>query len=181
MSSQRLERTYKGQGEVPQDFLLAGTAFQFKTSSSIKGLWFQLLLRSRSGGARIAGRQLLPPATPKHLTGVIFIGTLVYNDSNWLVLQYERKQVSLLLVSTNACSCSSASAWLIQCTIICLQFSRASGEYSFHHLPIFPAWNRRLPTTLLAPMLLAATRLGQTRHCFRNLTRLCLMSVLIFD
>lgn len=38
MSSHRLERTYKGQGEVPQDFLLAGTASQFKAFSSIKGL-----------------------------------------------------------------------------------------------------------------------------------------------
>lgn len=91
------------------------------------------------------------------------------------------KQVSLLLVSISACSCSSASACLIRCTVICLQFSRASGEYSFHHLPIFPAWNRKLATTLLAPMLLAATKLGQTRHCFRNLTRLCLALILIFD
>lgn len=113
---------------------------------------------------------LVKSSHSKTLNACYFLGTLVYKDSNWPVLQCERKQVSLLLVSINACSRSSASACLIQCTIICLRFSRASGKYSFHHLPIFPAWNRRLATTLLAPMLLSAMKLGQTRHCCRNLT-----------
>lgn len=105
----------------------------------------------------------------------------MYKDSNQLLLQSVGKQMSLLLGSIRACSCSSSSACLIQCTIICFQFSRALGRSSFHHLPIFPAWNRRLATTLLASVLWAARKLCQTQHCLRNSTRLCLAPVLICD
>lgn len=87
----------------------------------------------------------------------------------------------LLLVSISACSCSSASACLKRCTVIWLQFSRASGRYSFHHLPILPAWNRKLATTLLAPMLLASMKLGWTCHCFGYLTWFCFTSTLISE
>lgn len=104
----------------------------------------------------------------------------IYNDSNWPVLHYEKKRVSPLLVSISARPRSPPSACLIRCTIICLRFTRASGKYSFHHLPVFPAWNRGLATTLLAPALPAATKLGQTRRYFRHFPQLSLTLVLIF-
>lgn len=159
MSSQRLERTYKGQGERSASGLLpCWNGFPDSDFQQHKGSLISAPIKKQVRRCLICRRatapfSLLKVATPKHFPHVIFIGTLVYKDSNQLLLQSVGQQMSLLLGSIRACSCSSSSSCLIQCTIICFQFSRALGRSSFHHLPIFPAWNRRLATTLLASVL----------------------------
>lgn len=157
MSGQRGKRIYKGQGSRSASGALAyRNCNPLKVFNNIKGLWFQLLLRSRSEGVWFADfffgndwSATVPFSSLKgdtsqhsfHLLSIDAILTLACNDFNWLLLGCERRQVSLLLVPVNVRSWPSASAWVIWGKIIWLQFSKPMGKYSFHHLPIFPAWH----------------------------------------
>lgn len=154
MSSQRLERTYKGQGERSASGLLpCWNGFPDSDFQQHKGSLISAPIKKQVRRCLICRRatapfSLLKVATPKHFPHVILQGLWCIKIST----SYSCN-LSLLLGSIRACSCSSSSSCLIQCTIICFQFSRALGRSSFHHLPIFPAWNRRLATTLLASVL----------------------------